>query len=165
MRKLYFTYNQDSREGLEATLPEQLSRFEAESIDEVQAENVLERVPDLVEFVEQCYRILKFDSKATFSAPQYNTSRAWASPFAVRGISEETLNFASKNWREVNKCLPGLVCDFEVTGQIAVEPGFMNRAEVARAFMTKHYGNVVIAILFTLTKKPLNATGVVDGAK
>ncbi len=152
--KIYFTYNSDSREGFESKLPMITCHLPAESIEEIQGENILEKIPDLVQFIDECYRLLPKGGKATFSSPYYASSRAWISPITVRGISEHTLAFADKAWRETNKYTERtILADFEVTGSFAIEDECMQRSEDARRFWMSRYLNVAQCVLFTLTKR------------
>lgn len=152
--KIYFTYNSDSREGFTSKVPLMTSDLAAESIEEIQGENVLEKIPDLVAFVEECYRLLPKGGKAIFSSPYYASSRAWVSPITARGISEHTLAFADKTWRENNKYTERtILSDFEVTGSFAIEDECMQRSEDARRFWMARYLNVAQCVLFTLTKR------------
>jgi len=152
--KIYFTYNNDTREGLESKVPLTTSTLEAESVDEIQGQYVLERVPCLISFIDECYRLLKKDGKCLFSGFHFGSSLAWQNPLNIRGLSELSLNFASKDWREKNKWTEASVmADFEVTGQFAVETSFMSRSEEARGYAMRHYNNVAQAILFNLVKK------------
>lgn len=152
--KIYFTFANDQREGYEAKVPLTTADIPAESVEDIQGQNVLERLPRLQDFIEECYRLLKPGGVAIFSAPHFGSSHAWQSPLNIRGISELSLNFASKSWREQNKYSDTIVtCDFEVAGSFAVEQSFSCRSDEFRGFAMKHYNNVAQAILFTLTKK------------
>lgn len=152
--KIYFSYGSEIREGYESTLPSITSHLSNDSIEEIQGQDVLEKVPSLIRFIEECYRILKPEGKAIFSSPIYSSTKAWSSPLAIRGISEYTLNFSSKDWREQNKYTEAMIlANFEVNGQVAIEQSYMQRSDEARAFGVKCYNNIAQALLFTLTKK------------
>ena len=152
--KIFFTYTAEKKEGFESRVPGGTKDLEADSVDEIQAENVLEKVDDIIVFIEECYRILRKDSKIIFSSPYYASSNAWTSPKTKRGICENSLVFASKVWREANKFSEAdILADFEVTGQFAVEAEVTYRNVDVQAFWTKRYNNVAQAVLFTLTKK------------
>ena len=154
MSKIYFTFGNESREGFESRVPSPPSPEANDSVEEIQGEGILERVPNLILFIDDCYRILKPGGVATFSASHYGSAKAWASPLAIRGISEASLNFANKDWREQNKYTEATVLsNFEVGGSFACEESAMQRCEEARQFWMSRYLNVAQAILFTLTKK------------
>lgn len=153
MSKIYLTYGTETREGFESRLPCYLFDLPDESVDEIAGEQVLEKIPDLVRFVEALYRVLKKDAIANFSSNHFANSKAWTSPLVVRGISEHTMNFASKAWREQYKYTEVIMrANFEVKGQFAVEEKCLARADEVRAFWMEKYLNVVQAVLFTLTK-------------
>lgn len=152
--KIYFTYGEGTREGFETCSPLITENISDESVEEIQGEDVLEKVPDLIAFIDECYRILKPGAKAIFSCPFYASTRAWVSPLTRRCLSESSLGFASKDWREQVKYTEATVkADFQVEGQFAVEQSITQRADDVRAFWAQKYNNVVQAILFTLTKK------------
>lgn len=153
MVKIYFTYGKDKKEEFDSLIPLTSQHLEHESVDEIEG-SVIHQVKDLAAFIEECYRLLKKGGKATFTAPRYTHNLAWTSPLTVRAICEESLHFASKEWREVNKYSEiDLLCDFDIAVSFSIESSFMQRADDARGFMIKHYNNVVQALIFTLVKK------------
>jgi SAM-dependent methyltransferase len=151
--KIYLTYGTEGREGFEAKTPVSIGALPDESVDEIQAENVLEKVPELHRFIEDCYRVLRPGGKVIFSSPFYASAGAWRSPLTVRGVGEQSLNWANKKWREDNKFTElNLICNFEVQGQFAIEETWMQKSDEAKSFAMQRYLNVVQAILFTLVK-------------
>jgi hypothetical protein len=155
--KILFTYGNDTKEEFESLVPLTTMSLANESVSEIEATGVIERVPDLVKFTEECYRLLKFGGKLTLKSAHYRNDLAWQDPYAVRGISELSMNFAAKAWRDLNKFADPVMADFEVVGNFAIEQSFMQRADDARAFMMRHYNNIVQAVIFTLTKKEPDA--------
>lgn len=156
--KLYFTYGLDEREGFERMLPFHAGHLADESVEEIQGQGLLEILPleTYLSFFEECWRLLKPEGKATFSVPHYGSSRAWAHPLAQRAFSEMSLHFLSKEWCRLNKVSNLEVrANFDVAGSFAIEETYMNRSEQAREFGMRHYNNIAQAILFTLTKRPL----------
>lgn len=157
MRKILFTFNDETRDGYESRNVNYLSDIEDESVDEIIGENVIEKIPDLVKFIDECYRILKFEGKAVFTSPYYASIRAWISPLNIRGVSEFSLNFSSKKWREDNKYTEAVVkADLEVGAQFMLEEAVMLRADEVKSFWMSKYSNVVQAVMFNLTKKKLD---------
>lgn len=154
--KVYFTYDITEKEGFECRNPVGRFSLESDSVDEIEG-NVIEKVPELVSFIEECYRILKVGGTAKFTAPYYTSALAWGSPSNYRGVSEATLNFASKDWRVANKYTEHpIICDFEVVGNFIVDAGYTQRADEVKSFWLKHYNNVAQAVMFTLTKKAVS---------
>ena len=152
--KIYFSFGSETREDFGTLHPSATANIEADSIEEIQGQDVLEKVPNLISFIEECYRILKPGAKAIFSSPHFVNVAAWRSPLTIRGIGEQSLNFSDKKWREETKYTEASVsCDFEVQGSFALEQDVMNRSEEARQFWMRRYVNVAQAVMFTLIKK------------
>lgn len=152
--KINFTYNAQVKEGFDSRLPTATQDLASDSVDEIYGENVLEKVPDLVLFIDECYRILKKGAKAVFSSPHAFSSRAWISPLTKRCLSDGSLAFADKPWRELNKFSEAnVLADFQVDGQYALAEEVLQRADPAKLFWLAKYNNVIQAILFTLTKR------------
>lgn len=160
MSKLYFTYGQDEREGFERVHPSELwdnRLVDDSSVDEIQGQALLEMLPEntYVKFFELCHRILKPEATAAFSVPHFASTRAWQSPFTKRAFSETSLSFLSKEWRKSAGFASPINANFDVAASFAIEETYLNRSDAAREFGMKHYNNIVLAILFTLTKRPL----------
>jgi hypothetical protein len=156
VNKIYFTYSKKEKEGFKSFVPLSTYMEPAESCDELEAEEVVEKVPSLVNFIVEAYRLLKVGGTLKVSAPHFASALAWQSPLTIRGISETSLYFASKDWRKQNNYTEkDLICDFDVVGNFAVEQSSMFRSDEARAFWMQRYNNVVQAVIFVLTKRPL----------
>lgn len=152
--KIHFTYSNEKKEGFESFVPMATGHLPNDSVDEIYGTNVLEKVPNLVHFIEECYRLLKTGSKAGFTSPHYGSAKAWAHPLNIRAISEMTLNFSDKKWREDTKFTDVIVlCDFEVAGGFAVEELATQRSDEARTFWIYRYLNVCQAVVLTITKR------------
>lgn len=151
--KILYTLDNKTKEGYEVRLPGMTSDLDSDSVDEILGENVIEKVGPLVDFINECYRILRKGGKAIFISPYFASARAWSSPLNVRGVCEYTLNFASKTWRDGNNYTETpVIADFEVNGQFAIEDTFNQRSDEARMFAVKHYNNVAQNVILTLTK-------------
>ena len=152
--KIYFTFGSDLKEGFVPQVPMTTSILADESVDEIVGDYVIEKVPDLVAFIDECYRLLRPGAKATLTAYHFANTLAWTSPLVRRGISETSLNFASKDWREASKFSDCFVkANFEVNGSFAVDQESQNRSDEAKSFWVKRYLNVAHQVIFTLTKK------------
>ena len=155
--KILFTYNDEIKEGFESKNPNYIKEIETESVDAIEGNSVLEKIPDLVSFIDECYRILKFEAKASFTSAYYASIRARMSPLNIRGLSEYSLNFAQRKWREDNKYTEAVIkADFEVAAQFLLEEAIMLRSEAARVCQMKQYNNIIQAIMFNLTKTKLD---------
>lgn len=155
-KKIYFSYGSEAKEGFIPQVPMTTSILINDSVDEIYGHCVIEKVPNLIAFIDECHRLLRPGGKASFTSPHYASIEAWASPLVIRGVGDYSLNFASKEWRETNKYTEASVLsDFEVSGSFTIEETLSHRAEEARNFFLKHYNNVVRLVHFTLTKKQL----------
>lgn len=129
-------------------------KLPTEGVEEIYGEGVLEKTSSLTALIQECHRVLKPGAKAVFNSPHFANGLAWAHPGNIRGISEHSLAFASREWRDKN---PGIdiagSVDFEVTANVAIEPAIGTRADDVRLFWMQRYLNTVQAIIFTLTKK------------
>jgi hypothetical protein len=152
--KIYFTFTNRTKEGFESKNPLYTSTIETDSVDEIAGEDVLEKVDNLIHFIEEMFRIMKKGTIANFSSPFYASSNAWLSPLTKRGLSERSLNFSNKAWREqVGYTEAEIVADFDVVTNVAIAEQCMQRSAEARTFWLEHYTNVAQCVLYTLTKR------------
>ena len=151
--KIHFTYSTEPKEGFELRVPGVDVGTGYDSVDEISGDS-LHQVADLQNFIEYCYRILKKDCRAQFTAPHYSHAKAYESPLTKRQLSESSLQFASKDWRVANKYTEcDIIADFLVEAQFAITDMAQLRNDEVKNFWAFRYNNVVEAILFTLTKK------------
>jgi methyltransferase family protein len=131
------------------------------SIDELTCAGVFEYVPgkERGKFMDEVYRVLAPEGKATFTVPHWQSTRAFQDfRYAWPPLCEQSFLYFNKAWREANKLDLGLKCDFDFTYGYAWEATTAARSDEARAFNTKHYVNCVDAIQLVLTKaRPTNA--------
>lgn len=158
MKKLLLTFGEETEEGYESRSPLNLPPFEEGQepyVTEIKGVAVIEKIPDLISFIDHCWKLMILDAKAVFTSPHYASSNAWLSPLTCRAVSEGTLNFASKEWREQSKFTEAIViANFEVTGQFAVEQEVMGRSIEAQQYQMRRFVNTIQSVIFTLTKKP-----------
>lgn len=150
--KLYFSFDGKEREGFITCNPT-LYECPSGEAEEIAGEFILEKVPNLTQFIENIHDSLKLEGMATFTAPYYAAFQAWQDPRNIRGISQASLNFADKTWRETNGCPDLAKCDFEVGCNFAVDLLAVQRSEPAKEFWLHRYNNVVQSIMFTLKKR------------
>jgi len=128
--------------------------IESNSVDEIFCSHYVEHTPDLIKFMEECYRILKPGGTMKVISPYYTSMRCWQDPTHKRAISEATFLYFNKNWRELNKLTHyNINCDFDYSYGYDWSQDWITRSPVARAFAVKHYNNVVNDIHVVLTKK------------
>ena len=153
--KIYFSYDKKEREGYERKDPANYDvwAYGHDNVEEFVGENILEKLPNLIVFIECCYSLLKPGATATFTSPYYNSYQAWCDPRNIRGISQGSLNFADKKWREDNGCPDLCTADFEIGVNYSIDVLTNQRAEDAKAFWLSRYSNVIQSIMFTLKKR------------
>lgn len=124
------------------------------SADELFVSHYVEHTPDLIKFMDECYRILKPGGTMTVLAPYYSSMRCWQDPTHVRAISEATFLYFNKQWRTDNKLDHYKIkSDFDFTYGYNMAPEWASRNEEAKMFAIRHYINVVNDIQVVLTKK------------
>lgn len=130
--------------------------FEDNSIDEARCSHYVEHTKDLLKWFDEVYRILKPGAQIQVIAPYYTSMRCWQDPTHTRAISEATFLYANKSWREANKLNHYPVsCDFDYSYGYNMDPAWAMRSEESRAFAIRHYWNVVMDIVVTMTKRAL----------
>jgi SAM-dependent methyltransferase len=127
---------------------------EDNSADEIFVSHYVEHTPDLMKFMDECWRILKPGGKMTVIAPYYNSIRCWQDPTHLRAISEATFLYFNKGWREANKLdhYP-IKSDFDFSYGYGLAPEWASRSAESVGFAVKHYTNVVNDIYVTLIKR------------
>jgi hypothetical protein len=126
------------------------------TIDEVSCLNVLEFVPGYMrgELMEEMYRVLKVDGKATIVVPYWN---CWTGVHDFRyempPLCEQSFLCFNKVWRAANKPDMELNCDFDFTYGYTPEQETAARNEESRAFYIKHYTNSIMSLHLLLTKR------------
>lgn len=153
--KIYFTYDKKEREGFHVR---DLSLIRADEVynnevEEIAGEGILEKIPNLIDFIEECHKLLKPEGTATFTAAHADSTQAWSDPRNIRGITQMSLNFADKTWREQNGVLLDLNCNFEVGCNFAIDLQAAQRSEEAKNFWLSRYNNVIQSVMFTLKKR------------
>lgn len=129
------------------------------SVDEIYCSHFVEHVPDLIGFMNECYRILKPKGTMQIIAPYYSSMRAWQDPTHVRAISEASFLYYNKAWRQQNllEHYP-ITADFDFSYGYNVNNPWGQKNEETRAFAIAYYINAVSDIIVTLTKAVRDAT-------
>lgn len=124
------------------------------SVDELYCSHFVEHVDDLMHFFNEAHRVLKPGCNLTIIAPYYSSVRCWQDPTHKHAISENSLLYYNKAWREQNglQHYP-ITADFDFSYGFAYDPVWQNRSEEARAFAQRFYINVIMDLQATLTKR------------
>ena len=154
-----------TKKGTQANIEHNLSiypwPFKDESVDEIWCSHFVEHLPHgvglqdgMVDFMNECWRILKKGGIARYLTPYYANARAFQDPYHTRYITETSYLYFNKEWRKVNKLEHYPIhTDFQIAkidhsiGQVA-----QGRATEAVQYMATHNWNVVDDILVTLKK-------------
>jgi len=70
--------------------------FDDNSIDELQAIDVLEHINNLIPFLNECYRVLKDSGKFYIEVPKFPSDAAIADPTHVRYFVNESFKYIGK---------------------------------------------------------------------
>ncbi len=137
----------------------QFLKIKTGSVKELTCAGVFEFVPGKLrgKFMDEVYRVLTKDGKATFIVPYWSSARGIHDyRYEWPPLCEISFMHFNKGWREANKLHPELKCDFDFTYGYAWEAETAARNEQARTFNTKHYVNCVDALQLVLTKRTGN---------
>jgi ubiquinone/menaquinone biosynthesis C-methylase UbiE len=128
--------------------------FEDDSVEELNAGNVLEHVTDLMKFMNECYRIMKTGAQFHVVCPYYTSIKAFQDPTHVRAISEMTFYYFDKQKRD-NWGLSHypITADFTYSYIFHLEDNWQNKPEAETWFALKHYFNVAGFIAVELIKR------------
>lgn len=142
-----------------------------ESVEEVHCSHTVEHLTAMqrVHFVNELYRVLIPDGKATIITPHWSSCRAYGDPtHQWPPISEFWFYYLSKEWRLGNKekNLPGnaphtdaiyikngFACNFEATWGYSLHPAVQIRNQESQQFMVQFYKDAAMDVMATLTKK------------
>ncbi len=128
--------------------------FDDNSVEAINASQILEHTKDLIKFMDECYRILKPGGKMDAICPYHTSTGAWQDPTHVRAISEKTFNYFSKNWRDSNGLAHYPVkSDFSFSYIHHLADGWINKPHEEIQFGIQHYFNVCTFISVEFTKR------------
>jgi len=141
------------KEGFQPTNASDLQTFADNSVDEIQSEDYVHIVDNFIGFIEELYRILKPGGKAVIFTPYCTSTRAYQDIRTKRQLNEGTFLAFNKDWREKNMKGFEIKTDFDVGYGYILDPEFDTRSDIAKAYATKFYNNVVLAFQIILIKK------------
>lgn len=133
--------------------------FKDASVEEVNCSHFFEHIPGTLrgKWMDELYRILIPEGKATIICPYYSSVRA-IQDFTHEWppIAEQSFLYYNRKWREDNKLTHGhyeLKCDFDFGYGYAISGAWATRNDEARNFGIQHYRNTVDDIQVFLTKR------------
>jgi len=161
MKKIYLSFGSElTPDGYEKESVSNCFHLPDGSVNELTGMHVLDKIPDLIGFGINLYRILAPDAKATFEQIYFRHPMAWLNPRTIRGISDHTMGFLSAEWRKnqawaiSKEDLEALeLIDFTLSCGFSVDPNFEHRNEEAKNFALAHYSSSIPSIRFILGKK------------
>lgn len=128
--------------------------FADNSVDELNASNVLEHTKDLMKFMNECYRIMKVGAKFHVLCPYHTSTGAWQDPTHTRAISEMTFYYFDKQKRDDWKLSHyPITTDFTYTYTFMLSGEWAGKPENEIWHGIKHYFNVCEFIQVELTKR------------
>jgi len=128
--------------------------IKANSAEEIICNHYVEHTSDLIQFMDEVYRILKPGGKLRVVAPYYTSIRCWQDPTHKRAISDATFLYFNKGWRDANLLDHYKIkSDFDFTYGYDINVAWANKSDEARNFAILHYNNVVNDIHVVLTKR------------
>lgn len=134
---------------------------ESDSINSIVVVGVVERVPDLISFWHELYRVCAHAAQVTIQGPYWSCVDALADPTRIRGLSEQMFNYLSapsRVWLGAEPHEDGYALDlldgidFDVTRYVRVTgPEWEARSEDAKAWGLAHSVNVCRRLEVVLT--------------
>lgn len=139
--------------------------IESESADEINCSHYIEHIPHdinnpndkrdgLIQFMDECYRILKPGGKLLLSAPYYTSMRAYGDPTHTRYMADFSFLYYNKEWRDNNKLSHyGIKCDFDIKYSYHITNEMTLKSEEVRSKAFLHDWNVIDDIIVELIKR------------
>lgn len=138
--------------------------FEDNSVDEIHCSHYIEHIPHeldngderdgFIQFMDECYRILKPKGKLDIIAPYYTSMRAYGDPTHKRYIADMSFYYFNKEWRDNNKLSHyGIKCDFDMTFSYFITNDLTLKSDEIRDKAFKHDWNAVDDIIAKMVKR------------
>jgi SAM-dependent methyltransferase len=131
--------------------------WEDDSVTEINAAYLLSYLnsADRIHFMNECGRVLKQGGKLGIKDPHWSCMRAIQDPmFQWPPICETTFLTYNAEWRKNNQVehYP-ITCDFDYGYGHVVDVDTSQRNDEYKQYAVKHYNNVVLDLVVTLTKR------------
>lgn len=116
-------------------------------------DKLLESKDGFIEFVDECYRILKPGGKLTLIAPYYAGFRAFGDPTHERYMCDWSFNYFNKAWRQLmNINHYDIKADFDLKYSYLITNEMTLKSEEVRNKAFTHDLNVIEDIIVEFTK-------------
>lgn len=133
--------------------------FDKESVDSIYTSHFFEHLdgPERVDFMEECWRILKVGSQMVVIVPFWSSRRSVQDPYhKFPPVAETSFLYFVEHWRQDNLLTHYPIhCNFNFSYGHAVNQEISARADDYRALAINHYVNSVDDLHVTLTKMAL----------
>lgn len=132
--------------------------FKDASVDEAHCSHFFEHIPGMLrgKFMDELYRVLKFEAKARFIVPYWSSKRSVQDfTHTWPPVCEDSFLYFNKGFRDGNKLTHGyydLKCDFDFQWGFVVDQGLTVRSEEYRQHAMLHDINVVNDLDLTIIK-------------
>lgn len=136
--------------------------FENDTVDEVHASHFLEHltVSERCQLMNELYRVMKSEARATIIVPHYSSSRAYGDPtHKWPPIGEMWFYYLGKKWRDDNAphtdkkhWKDGYACDFDATWGYGMHTMLLTRNQEFQQFALNFYREAAQDLIATLVK-------------
>lgn len=137
--------------------------WENESVSEIHMSHTMEHFkgPERVHIVNEMYRVMQKEAKATIIVPYWASNRAYGDfTHQWPPVSEFWFYYLSKKWRDENAPdndiawnPDGYNCDFECTWGYNLHPEFVPKNTERQTFAIQFYKDAVFDIIATMVRK------------
>ena len=138
--------------------------IESDSVEELHCSHYVEHIPHniynlndhrdgLIQFMDECYRILKVGGKFTIICPYFTSERAFGDPTHTRYIGKWSFYYFNKQWIETNKLEHyGIKSNFDMTFSYYVSNDLTLKSEEVRNQAFEHDWNAIDDLKVELIK-------------
>lgn len=126
------------------------------SVQEVNCIYLFHKLPgrDRGKFMDEMYRVLAKDGKATVIVPYWSSFRSIMDyRYEWPPVAEMSFLFFNKEWRKSQGIEDLLKCDFDFGYGYTYDPDAVTRADDVRSNWVKHQINMALDLQIVLTKK------------
>lgn len=131
--------------------------FEDGSVEEIHCSHFLEHLTgtERIPFMDEVWRVLAPEAKATFITPDADSHRAIQDPTHMwPPVCPESYLYFNKEWRDVNKLSHyNIKANFDFGYGYSLDPDVAVRNAEFQQFALKHYRNHSADLIVTLTKR------------